>query len=119
MLDGVRRVFELEVREGVRSALITYQQRVALRVVASALCAGHDADESAIGILSPSSRDTFGDDGAAVDTFGWFPNIIGLTYIDATTDANGGELIMGNIFTAARPAGGSSGTSTNINYIIH
>ena len=66
--------------------------------------------------VNGSAPGTLGDDGAAVDTFGWFPNIIGLTYIDATTDANGGELIMGNILTAARPAGGSAGTSTNINY---
>ena len=71
MLDSCATLSRLYVGKGVRSALITYQQRVALRVVASALRAGHDADESTIGILSPSRRDPFGDDGAA----GVFPDV--------------------------------------------
>ena len=59
---------------------------------------------------------TLGDDGADVDTFGWFNNIIGKTYFDATTDANGVELITGNVLHASRPGGGSSATATPANY---
>jgi len=55
---------------------------------------------------------TLGDDGAAVDTFGWFPNIIGHTYVDATSDADGAHLIMGNILSISRPSGGASNTGS-------
>ena len=66
--------------------------------------------------INGNAPGTLGDDGAAVDTFGWFPNIIGHTYIDSTTDANGVELIMGNILSAARPGGGASSASTAAQY---
>jgi len=54
---------------------------------------------------------TLGDDGAAVDTFGWFPNIIGKTYMDASNGSNDGDLIMGNIVVSAAPGGGTLGQS--------
>ena len=50
---------------------------------------------------------TLGDDGAAVDTFGWFPNIIGKTYVDALSGTNDGDLIMGNIVAAVSPGAGA------------
>tara|TARA_R110000823_G_scaffold61567_1_gene146587 strand:+ start:294 stop:1070 length:777 start_codon:yes stop_codon:yes gene_type:complete len=40
---------------------------------------------------------TLGDDGAAVDTFGWFNNIIGKTYVDASEQNNDADLITGSI----------------------
>ena len=49
---------------------------------------------------------TLGDDGAAVDTFGWFPHVIGKTFMDASNGANDGDLIMGNIVAAGAPGGG-------------
>jgi|TARA_R110000824_G_scaffold111821_1_gene260557 hypothetical protein len=54
---------------------------------------------------------TLGDDGAAVDTFGWFPNIIGKTFLDASNGSNDGDLIMGNIITTGAPGGGTLGQS--------
>tara|TARA_R110001606_G_scaffold394348_1_gene565173 strand:+ start:52 stop:831 length:780 start_codon:yes stop_codon:yes gene_type:complete len=52
---------------------------------------------------------TLGGDAGAVDTFGWFPNIIGKSYIDASTSTNDGDLVMGNILTPMTPTGGSAG----------
>ena len=40
---------------------------------------------------------TLGDDGAVVDTFGWFNNIIGKTYVDASEQNNDADLITGSI----------------------
>ena len=50
-----------------------------------------DADGTAPG--------TMGDDGAAVDTFGWFNNIQGKTYVDASLMTNDGDLITGNVLS--------------------
>tara|TARA_R100001082_G_C4324998_1_gene142893 strand:+ start:76 stop:852 length:777 start_codon:yes stop_codon:yes gene_type:complete len=54
---------------------------------------------------------TLGDDGAAVDTFGWFPQIIGKTFMDSSNGSNDGDLIMGNIVVAGAPGGGTLGQS--------
>jgi len=61
--------------------------------------------------INKTAPGTMGDDGAAVDTYGWFPNIIGKTYIDASNGSNDGNLIMGNIIVSATPGGGTSGQS--------
>ena len=58
---------------------------------------------------------TMGDDGAAVDTFGWFNNIIGKTYMDASIGTNDGDLITGNVIVSAVPGGGASGSSEPTN----
>ena len=50
---------------------------------------------------------TLGDDGAAVDTFGWFPNIIGKTYMDGASGSNDGDLVMGNVVSAVSPGAGA------------
>jgi len=50
---------------------------------------------------------TLGDDGAAVDTFGWFPHIIGKTYMDGASGSNDDDLIMGNVVSAVSPGGGA------------
>ena len=60
--------------------------------------------------IAGSAPGTLGGDGA-VDTFGWFPNIIGKTYIDATNGSNDGDLVMGNIIAAGAPGGGTLGQS--------
>ena len=57
-----------------------------------------DADGSAPG--------TMGDDGAAVDTFGWFNNIQGKTYVDASNGINDGDLITGNVISVQNVSGG-------------
>ena len=63
---------------------------------------------------------SMGDDGAAVDTFGWFNNIVGKTYFDASTGANDGDMIVGNILTAMSITGGSTiqNTVTQNNSIV-
>ena len=58
---------------------------------------------------------TMGDDGAAVDTFGWFNNIIGKTYMDASNGRNDGDLITGNIISAASPGGGTAAANNAAN----
>jgi len=60
-----------------------------------------------------SAPGTMGDDGAAVDTFGWFNNIIGKTYVDANEANNDADLITGSIQTpnANGGAGGAAGTT--------
>ena len=68
--------------------------------------------------IAGSAPGTLGDDGAAVDTFGWFPNIIGKTFLDASSGSNDGDLIMGNIMTAAAPGGGTLGGSQAVNLPI-
>jgi len=64
--------------------------------------------------INGAAPTTLGDDGAAVDTFGWFPHLIGKTFIDGTNGANDGDLIMGNVIVAGTPGGGTQG-STNEN----
>ena len=61
--------------------------------------------------INNTAPGTLGDDGAAVDTFGWFPNIIGKTYIDCSNGRNDGDLVMGNLISAAAPGGGTASQS--------
>jgi hypothetical protein len=68
--------------------------------------------------IAGSAPGTLGLDGAAVDTFGWFPNMLGKTYLDASSGSNDGDLIMGNIVAAAAPGGGTLGGSQAVNVPI-
>jgi len=61
--------------------------------------------------IASAAPGTLGDDGAIVDTFGWFPNIIGKTFLDATNGSNDGDLVMGNIIVSGAPGGGTLGQS--------
>mgnify|MGYP003644377932 CR=1 FL=1 len=62
---------------------------------------------------------TMGDDGAIVDTHGWFPNIIGKTYVDSSQNANDADLIMGSIVTVASTASGAgAGDEQNYNSLV-
>ena len=61
------------------------------------------------GVLTPI---TLGDDGATVDTPGWFHLIQGKTFIDADRGTNDGDLIYGNIVTAQIVSGGSADNAT-------
>ena len=75
MLNDGLRVFDFDIRDGVRTAVAAQQQGIALREVARPVCTGHDTDQAAIGVLRVTGRDTFRDDGAArvgadVDHFG-------------------------------------------------
>ena len=54
---------------------------------------------------------TFGDDGAAVDTPGWFHNLIGKTYVDASGGANDTSLIYMNAITVGNPNQGIASAS--------
>ena len=57
---------------------------------------------------------TLGDDGAAVDTFGWFNNIIGKTYVDANEQNSDADLITGSIQTPNATGGkGNAAGETN------
>jgi len=49
---------------------------------------------------------TLGDDGAAVDTFGWYNNVIGKSYFDASVGRNDGDLITGNVMSVGAPGSG-------------
>ena len=53
----------------------------------------------ATGDADGTAPTTMGDDGAAVDTFGWFNNIQGKTYVDASLMTNDGDLITGNVLS--------------------
>jgi hypothetical protein len=55
---------------------------------------------------------TMGDDGAAVDTFGWFNNIIGKTYVDANEANSDADLITGSIQTPNANGGAAGGSGT-------
>jgi len=55
---------------------------------------------------------TMGDDGATVDTFGWYNNIIGKTYVDASLGLNDGDLITGNVLTINSVTGGTAGANS-------
>ena len=68
--------------------------------------------------IAGNAPGTLGDDGAIVDTFGWFPNILGKTYLDASSGSSDGDLIMGNIMAAAAPGGGTLGGSQAVNLPI-
>ena len=65
--------------------------------------------------INNTAPGTMGDDGAIVDTHGWFPNIIGKTFIDASNGSNDANLITGNIIVAGAPGGGTSGQSNQNN----
>ena len=54
---------------------------------------------------------TFGDDGAAVDTPGWFHNLIGKTFVDASGGANDTSLIYMNAITVGNPNQGIASAS--------
>ena len=62
-----------------------------------------DADGTAPG--------TMGDDGAAVDTFGWFNNIQGKTYVDASNGLNDADLITGAVVSVQNVSGGIAAAS--------
>ena len=62
---------------------------------------------------------TMGGDNDVVDTHGWFPNIIGKTYIDSSQNSNDSDLIMGAIITTASPSSGSTaGDELNFNSLV-
>ena len=52
---------------------------------------------------------TMGDDGAVVDTFGFFNNILAKTYVDASQGKNDGDLVTGNVLTVNSITGGVAG----------
>jgi len=58
-------VFHLDIGEGVGTALITQQQRVALGIVASPLCTLEDLNRTPIGVLTVARGNTFRHDRAA------------------------------------------------------
>jgi len=58
---------------------------------------------------------TLGDDGAPVDTFGWFNNIIGKSYVDASNGRNDGDLITGNVLSVGAPGGGGPAAQHAVN----
>src|SRR6476469_8293268 len=62
MLDGRRRMLDLDVRERVRAATLADEQRIALRVVARALGGLLDLDQAAIGVLPATGADALADD---------------------------------------------------------
>jgi len=61
--------------------------------------------------INKAAPPTLGPDGALVVSHGWFPNIIGRTFMDSSNGSNDGDLIMGNIISAAAPGGGALGQS--------
>ena len=65
VFNGSRGVRDDHVREGVRTAFIAQEERVALAVVAGVLGVKTHLDESAVRVLAMSGGDTFGDDARA------------------------------------------------------
>mgnify|MGYP003628028760 CR=1 FL=1 len=61
--------------------------------------------------INGAAPPTLGPDGALVVSHGWFPNIIGKTFMDSSNGRNDGDLIMGNIISAAAPGGGTAAQS--------
>jgi hypothetical protein len=62
---------------------------------------------------------TMGGDNDIVDTHGWFPNIIGKTYVDASKNINDADLIMGSIMTVgSASSGGTADDELNYNSLI-
>ena len=59
---------------------------------------------------------SLGDDAGVVDTHGWFPNIQGKTYVDASTGKNDGDLIMGNVIAVPYIHGGSGAAASISNF---
>ena len=75
MLHDRMIIVHIYIREGVGSALVAEKQRVAAAVVAPANGLGTHLDETAVGILAMSCRDTLTDDcatriAAEMDHFG-------------------------------------------------
>jgi hypothetical protein len=62
---------------------------------------------------------TLGDDGDAVDTFGWFNNIIGKTYVDTSANRNDDDLITGNVISVGAPGNGGPALQQPANYIAN
>src|SRR5690606_34456857 len=62
VLDRGRGVLDLDVGEGVRAALLADQQRVALGVVARALCAALHPHQAAVAVLAAAGADALADD---------------------------------------------------------
>src|SRR5580658_11179312 len=65
VLDRGGGVLDLNVREGVRAAARSHQQRIALGEIARTLCARQDLYQAAVGVLACPRRDALGDDRAA------------------------------------------------------
>ena len=62
MFDFCRRVFDFHVGKRVCPTVLADEQRVALRVIASAGRLRHDAYQAAVGLLRITGGDTFRDD---------------------------------------------------------
>src|SRR3989440_726102 len=62
VLDARRVVHHLDVRKSVRAAVAADEHRVALRVVARALRARENLDESAVGVVRAARGDSLRDD---------------------------------------------------------
>ena len=71
---------------------------------------GNDVDGTAPG--------TMGYDGAVVDTFGWFNNIIGKTHIDASDGTDGGALITGNVISVINVSSGAGANQAMGNLVL-
>ena len=55
---------------------------------------------------------TMGASGAQISAYGWFDNIIGKTFIDASSGgSNDANLVVGNVVTTGNVAGGASANS--------
>ena len=55
---------------------------------------------------------TMGASGAQISAYGWFDNIIGKTFIDASSGgSNDANLVVGNVVTTGNVAGGASASS--------
>src|SRR5947209_8318518 len=64
MLHAGAGILYLDVRKGVRAALVADQERVALRVIACAMSSLQDLYLPAIGVLSEAGGDALGDNRA-------------------------------------------------------
>ena len=56
---------------------------------------------------------TLGPEGALVVSHGWFPNIIGKSYVDASDFKNDGDLIMGNVLVPNTHGGSNTTAGTS------
>ena len=65
MLNQGGWILNLQVREGVRAALITHQQRIALRIITGVLGGRQDFYQSPVGILAVARGNPLGNNRAA------------------------------------------------------
>ena len=65
--------------------------------------------------IASNAPGTLGGDAGVVDTFGWFPNIIGKSYVDASNGRNDGDLVMGNVLSVGAPGGGGPAAQHAVN----